>query len=231
MNRPVVSSLLHRYYEFGALYHIQCRRLARSEYLIKKRGCIMKRFYSLVVLVVFSLGMVTACGDAGTSSIPQEDPGSGADVSPPAAVSPLPQDDISSLKILYNRIDWRDGMEDTTIVRSVNELDKFYEDLKAVNPNELDDDLVWRFTDGQYNDSFFTDNFLVLISVSEISGSNRHAVSSISEDGDILKINIDREVPDVGTADMAGWLIIIELTGNYSITEADVIFTDLPVSG
>ena len=191
----------------------------------------MKRFYSLVVLVVFSLGMVTACGDAGTSSIPQEDPGSGADVSPPAAVSPLPQDDISSLKILYNRIDWRDGMEDTTIVRSVNELDKFYEDLKAVNPNELDDDLVWRFTDGQYNDSFFTDNFLVLISVSEISGSNRHAVSSISEDGDVLKINIDREVPDVGTADMAGWLIIIELTGNYSITEADVIFTDLPVSG
>ena len=191
----------------------------------------MKRFYSLVVLVVFSLGMVTACGDAGTSSIPQEDPGSSADVSPPAAVSPLPQDDISSLKILYNRIDWRDGMEDTTIVRSVNELDKFYEDLKAVNPNELDDDLVWRFTDGQYNDSFFTDNFLVLISVSEISGSNRHAVSSISEDGDVLIINIDREVPDFGTADMAGWLIIIELTGNYSITEADVIFTDVPVSG
>jgi len=197
----------------------------------KERGDSVKRFYSIVLLVVFSISAVTACGDTVTPSIPQEDPVSSADASPPTAINPVPHDDISSITILYNRIDWRDDMEDTAIVRSVNELDKFYEDLKAVNINELDDDLVWRFTDGKYNDSFFTDNFLVLITVSEISGSNRHAVSSISEDGDILKINIDREVPDVGTADMAGWLIIIELTGNYSITEADVIFTDVPVSG
>jgi len=122
-------------------------------------------------------------------------------------------------------------MEGTAIIRSVDDLDKFYGDLKAANHNELDDDLVWLFTDEKYSDSFFKDNFLVLITVSETSGSNRHTVSSISEDNDVLKINIDREVPDIGTMDMAGWLIFIELTNNYSVTKADVIFTDVPVSG
>ena len=192
----------------------------------------MKRFSLIAMLVVFSILAVTACGDTDTSPpAPQEEPSSSAEVSPPSAVAPAPPDDISSISILYNRIDWRDDMEDTAIIRSVDELDKFYGELKAVNLNELDDDLVWRFTDGKYNGSFFADNFLVIITVSEASGSNRHAVSSISEDNNLLRINIDREVPDVGTMDMAGWLIIIELTGNYSITKADVIFTDVPVSG
>ena len=191
----------------------------------------MKRFCLIAMLVVFSLLAVTACGDVDTSPpTPQEDPGSIADASPPPAVDPaVPPDDLSSITVLYNRIDWRDDMEDTTIVRTVDELNEFYDELKAVNLNELDDDLVWRFTDGKYNDNFFTDNFLVLITVSETSGSNRHALSSISEDNDVLKINIDREVPEVGTMDMAGWLIIIELSNNFSITKADVIFTDVMV--
>jgi len=133
--------------------------------------------------------------------------------------------------VLYNRIDWRDGMENTTIIRSVDELGEFYDELVTVNMNDLDDDLIARFTGSKYDHDFFADNFLVLITVSEISGSNRHALSSIEEDNNVLKIHIDREVPEIGTADMAGWLIIIELTGNYSITEADVIFTDVPVSG
>jgi len=108
--------------------------------------------------------------------------------------------------------------------------DDFYNELEALNSNELDDELVWRFTDGKYDDSFFADNFLVLITVGEISGSNRHALSSISEDNNVLTINIDREVPLTGSADMAGWLITIELTNNYSVTKADVIFTDVPVN-
>jgi len=188
----------------------------------------------MLMLVVFSVLAVTACGGTGTS-LPQEDPGSSVeanpDVSPPSTANPVPHNDISSITVLYNRIEWRDNMEDTAIVRSVNELEKFYEDLKAVSSGELDSDLAWRFTDGQYNESFFTDNLLVMITVSETSGSNRHALSSITEDNDVLKINIDREVPDIGTADMAGWLIIIELTNNYSITKADVIFTDVLVNG
>ena len=191
----------------------------------------MNRFCSMVILAIFSLFAVTACGGADKPSIPHEESGGSADASPPSTENPVSNDDISSITVLYNRIDWRDDMENTTIVRAVNELDIFYEDLKAVNHNELDDDLVWRFTDGKYNESFFAENFLVLITVSETSGSNRHAVSSILEDNDVLKININREIPDVGTMDMAGWLIIIELTGNYSVTKADVIFTDVSVSG
>ena len=189
----------------------------------------MKRLILVVVLVVFSVLAIAACGGGGTSSTPQENPGSGADANPPPAENPAPTIDIGSITVLYNRIDWRDNMDDTAIIRSVNELDKFYEDLKAANSNDLDDDLVWRFTDGNYNDGFFSDNFLVMITVEERSGSNRHALSSISENNNVLKINIDREIPDIGTMDMAGWLIIIELSNNYSITKADVTFTDVMV--
>lgn len=189
----------------------------------------MKRFFSALLLIVLSVLVLTACGGSNNSSTPQETPDAGVGNEPPAAVDPPAQGDVSSIVVLYNRIDWRDNMEDTSIIRSADELRDFYEELKAANDNELDNDLVWRFTGDQYNDSFFADNFLVLITVSETSGSNRHALSSIAEDNNKLIINIDREIPDIGTADMAGWLIVIELSNNYSITAADVIFTDVIV--
>jgi len=170
------------------------------------------------MLVVFSILAVAACGGSGSN----------AGTNPSSAGNPaIP--DLNSITILYNRIDWRDDMDDTTIVHSVSELDKFYEELKAENYNDLDDDLVSRFTGGQYNDNFFNGNTLVLITFQESSGSNRHKVTSIAEDNNILKIDIDREIPDIGTADMAGWLIIIELPGNYSITRTNVSFTDITV--
>jgi len=185
---------------------------------------------------MLSVLMLAACASAGTPPAPQETPDVGNVNTPPPVepdpppAEPNPPIDLSTITVLYNRIDWRDNMEDTSIIRSVDELSDFYEDLKLLNDNELDDDLAWRFTDGNYNDDFFANNFLVMITVSETSGSNRHALSSISEDNNELTINIDREVPDIGTADMAGWLIIIELSNNYTVTKADVIFTDVPVS-
>jgi len=194
----------------------------------------MKKLYALILLAGIAVFMLAACGKDDTSpepQEPQESPDVNINAEPPPPAEPLPRDDISSITVLYSRIDWRDNMESTTIIRSVDELREYYEELAAVNMNDLDDDLIWRFTGEKYNNGFFADNFLVLITVSEISGSNRHAVSSIEEDNNVLKISIDREVPEIGTADMAGWLIIIELTGNYSVTEADVFFTDVPVRG
>jgi len=118
-------------------------------------------------------------------------------------------------------------MDGTSIVRSAGELCDYYNELKAASINELDEDLVWRLTGEQYNDAFFAEHFLVLITVSEPSGSNRHELTSITDDNGVLSIHIDRLLPEIGTADMAGWLIVIELSNNYSINETDVIFTDV----
>jgi len=198
----------------------------------------MKNLISVTLLMLFSTLFLAACGGGapeGVQPMPQESPDAAPDVdgdtTPPATAAPVPDGDISSIKVLYNRIDWRENMDGTSIIRSAEELHRYYDELKAVSMNELDDDLVWRLTGEQYNDAFFAENFLVLITVSEPSGSNRHELISITDDNGVLSIHIDRLLPEIGTADMAGWLIVIELSSDNSINEADVIFTNVPQGG
>jgi len=199
----------------------------------------MKNLISVTLVMLFSTLILAACGDGGVPDagqpVPQESPDLTPDVTgdttAPATVEPVPAGDISSIKVLYNRIDWREGMDGTSIIRSTEELSNYYNELKAVNVNELDDDIVWRLTGEQYNDAFFAGHFLVLVTVAEPSGSNRHEVTSITDDNGVLTIHIDRLIPEIGTADMAGWLIVIELSNDHSINETDVIFNYVPQSG
>ena len=198
----------------------------------------MKKLSIMLMLVMFSILLLAACGGSDTPSIPQDDPNIiedenpplAADPTPPENIDPIPPIDIASVPVAYYRIDWNDDMDGSVIIKSAQELEKFFEDLKAANYNELNEDLVVRFTGGLYDDSFFADNYLVLITVAENSGSNRHALSDISIEDNELHINIDRELPEMGTADMAGWLIIIELGNIYPADKTNVIFTDVTVS-
>jgi len=190
----------------------------------------MKRLISITLLVLSSIFLISACGESDATS-PQQSPDVTPDIdideTPPATTEPMPPGDISTIQVTYNRISWRENMEDTAIIRSTGELREYYENLKAIEINELDDELVWRLTGDQYNDAFFTGHFLMLITVPESSGSNRHELASIEENNEVLTIHIDRQLPGIGTADMVGWLIVIELSSNYSINEANVIFTDV----
>ncbi len=67
---------------------------------------------------------------------------------------------------------------------------------------------------GEYLDcftpSYFEDNNLVILYVVETSGANAHRVRDIQSDNDTLTIDIAREVPEVGTTDMAYWKIAIK---------------------
>ena len=75
----------------------------------------------------------------------------------------------------------------------------------------------------QYDDNFFANNFLVIVRHIENSGSIRHVVDTIDEDGNIY---ITRLVPEIGTADMAAWNIVIELDNNFKSEQyRTVIFT------
>lgn len=61
---------------------------------------------------------------------------------------------------------------------------------------------------GVYDEEFFENNFLVIIYIMENSGSNRHSVDAVYANGDV---HITRLLPEIGTHDMAGWHIILEL--------------------
>ena len=191
----------------------------------------MKKFFSIMTLVLTLVLILSACGGNDMPSSPQPTPEPTPDIdidtTPPPAAEPQPPDAISSIKVVYSRISWRENMFETVKIQSVDELQDFYVKLKDVNMNPFDEDLIWLFTGGQYDDDFFASHFLVLITTAENSGSNRHELTSIEEDNGVLNIYIDRLLPFVGTMDMAGWLIMIELSNDYSINETNVIFNDV----
>jgi len=63
----------------------------------------------------------------------------------------------------------------------------------------------------KYDEAFFEDNTLLFMYVGEGSGSIRHKVLKVTRKGQKLNVEIERIVPEVGTCDMAGWLIAVEL--------------------
>ena len=98
-----------------------------------------------------------------------------------------------------------------TVVSSVNELNRYFENRRI---SEIE----------KYTDNFFANNFLVIAGLVESSGSNRHEVKSVSETGDIV---INRLVPEIGTADMAAWNIIIELNKNINTRQFKVSLVEV----
>ena len=58
-----------------------------------------------------------------------------------------------------------------------------------------------------YDELFFRDNVLAVMYLEEGSGSVSHSVTGVHRVGETIEINIRREIPAVGTCDMAYWAI------------------------
>jgi hypothetical protein len=108
------------------------------------------------------------------------------------------------------------------VISSKQELDQLYAekyDMSAysyIEPNINFDNAMKNYSEG-----YFQNKFLVIVVLEEGSGSIRHNVEKIESDG---KIFISRLVPEIGTADMAKWSIIIELENNVNAREFTVEF-------
>ncbi len=64
----------------------------------------------------------------------------------------------------------------------------------------------------KYTNDFFKEKSLFVMYVWEGSGSVRHEVSGVYKDkNDILTVAVNRLVPELGTADMAGWAIVVSV--------------------
>jgi len=70
-----------------------------------------------------------------------------------------------------------------------------------------------------YDEAWFEDHTLVLVLLEEGSGSNRHEVQGITQQGEIL---IERIIPEVGTCDMAHWHILLELPKDSPVLEQEL---------
>jgi len=127
---------------------------------------------------------------------------------------------ISSFNSRYIRTMYRHewfGMEIApVVVASADELNRFIETYHGAFPPGVTFDLGM-----DYPDDFFDENFLVIISIQENSGSISHRVESVNENGQIL---VTRFMPMIGTADMAQWLIVVELCNSFMTESFSVEF-------
>ncbi|MCL2215704.1 MAG: hypothetical protein FWB91_01660 [Defluviitaleaceae bacterium] len=178
----------------------------------------MKKKIAYIIMLLLSLAIISACNN--------NSGGSG---------------DTNFLNAQIIRHDnWVGIFESTsnriiTVVSSRYELEQFYE---FACPTKFIMDIehyacmactFWQ-TITEYNDTFFTENYLVFVMLYEGSGSVRHEVGRIEGNGDII---INRLSPGQGvpmTGDMAYWTIIIEISKDFQPEQFNMVFINKVIS-
>lgn len=104
------------------------------------------------------------------------------------------------------------------IIRSVDELNSYYSQNKDIYDLEKhekvysDTTIGWLDAVEKYDEEYFKANDLVMIVLEEGSGSIRHEVKSVVKNPDgSFAVDIERDMPEIGTDDMAEWHIILEI--------------------
>ena len=121
----------------------------------------------------------------------------------------------------------------TSVVTSTGELTAYYDKYK----NEYDferrqqiaSDSTTGFLDAvdKYTETYFQDKVLLIILVQEGSGSNRHKITGITKEDGLMTVHVERQIPQVGTADMAQWHILVEIDrDDWKDQEIRVSFTE-----
>jgi len=132
---------------------------------------------------------------------------------------------IDSAAVQYVRTQYTGnlGAPAVTVIKSLDELKNFgaANNGHSKNGGSYLPENDFAYAVEKYTDDFFVENYLVFVEVSEGSGSIRHEVGSITNSGDIT---IKRIFPEIGTDDMAQWVIIIELEAAFAPAQFRVIF-------
>ena len=201
---------------------------------------IMKKFFKVLIIITFIVALFTACGVADSSNKnklqndifikqgDQDEQGKKED-----NVEQLPRkDNETALNAQYIRTEYFYDTENPfptgiTVVSSTNEMEQYYEKHMRRTWDgygNIIPDYNFLSVIERYSDDFFANNFLVIVSLTEGSGSIRHEVERIDDNGDIV---INRLLPEVGTDDIASWSIIIELNNNLKIEQFQTILVDI----
>lgn len=145
---------------------------------------------------------------------------------------------IDTIEIAYQaqniRTDFLDDMEGLPkvyVIHSVQELNEYYETQKDVcylgSRDKVYADTTIGFVDAceKYTEAFFKENYLVFVVLEEGSGSISHNVESVvfAKKYSSLWLVIDTSAPEICTDDMAGWHLIVEVSREYEVTDAEQV--------
>ena len=104
------------------------------------------------------------------------------------------------------------------VIKSVEDFNNYVSEFNNEFANERE----------KYDEKHFEEKALIVLLLEEGSGSTTHTVNDLvmSEDGK-LYVYIDRNVPEVGTCDMAYWHIFIEPSSNMTDKIKELSWTDV----
>ena len=115
-----------------------------------------------------------------------------------------------------------------TVITTNAQLEEYYaknKDLynleRRTSPPASDSSIGFLNAADKYDDAFFATHTLVLVLLQESSGSVRHEVTKVSNDEGVTEITVRRDVPQIGTTDMAQWHIFVELP-NTQVSPAEI---------
>ena len=129
----------------------------------------------------------------------------------------------------YIRTNYVSGTHGKTyVIESMDELEEYIktnmDEYGLHHKEKVYEDTTIGFVDAveEYDEEYFKEKTLVIVLLTESSGSIRHKVTKASVKDGTMEIKIERNVPEIGTCDMAGWHIIIE-TDKQEIEEIKVM--------
>lgn len=102
-----------------------------------------------------------------------------------------------------------------TVVTNSDEATQLFAGFSLAYPDEVK----------PYPTNFFDNNILIACLQHEGSGSIVHTLKSVRMNNNVLTITINREVPYIGTCDMASWLCLIAVSKNSLPPVFDVEIT------
>lgn len=121
------------------------------------------------------------------------------------------------------------------LIESKEELDAYYEANKDIFDLERKDvvysDTTIGFLDAcdKYDETYFEKRNLLLIVLTEPSGSIRHRIADVRRkrgSSDWI-VSIETIEPEVGTDDMAAWHLFLEVQMGKVITAEDIVYINL----
>ena len=196
-----------------------------------------KRCFIAVYTAVISTLILTGCGiidqreESGTSY--EETETTQSSFSNPAV--------DASFEAYYYRTDLAAYVETDfpvcSIISSEHDLRKYYENNRDMYQFGLsfngETSMAETVFSGSsvYNDCFFDKSILVFVVLEEGSGSVRHNVESILPENNLLSVTITRVLPEIGTADMAAWHIMLVLDKEYIGSNISVVLNTERLSG
>lgn len=120
-------------------------------------------------------------------------------------------------KLSYIRVPWTGAGEELLPslkrIGTKEEFEAYLEQLSrlfAIDGGGFDFAGIWETA--KYGEEFFRQNDLLVLYLTEGSGSVRHRVSGLVISDATLTVEMERLVPEIGTCDMAAWLIPVEVS-------------------